>query len=568
MRLITFSFLLFFCVCAHAQRNTEEISHFSVDIYPREDASLDVRETLTVVATGDQIRRGITRALHVKPLGTDNDLAPFSYEVESVSRDGVTEPYSVRTRKGLPTIYIGDKDVRLDPGTYTYEIRYRAVNQVYAVGATDEIRWPLEGNSGSLPVRDADITIHFDRALDIIQSACYTGTFGSTAEDCEFSQDGHVVTFVATRPLQPGEGMTVSASIAQGYFSRPVPPPPPTPFERRAVLYVMVTGLSVAAAWAYSLWRKYGVDPKAPAVDYVYHPPEGLSPAAVSYLSGTGGEQQRMTASLTALAIAGLVDIREEKTEGIFGGSEYFKVMLTGRQPTPGELPAEQKGLYDGIAAAGGLTLDGEYNKAVELLTKAHRECLVGEHKTMAKDGTQFTGLLPLSGLLAVTIGLGIYFLATTGIGATAFAIGVILAAVLLVVYTVLIQQPSLAKVTLLSRIRALRKYLKLSEKKRAQLPGAPAMNEEYFRSVLPYAIALGVENNWAADLAADWAASGARAREGGALGMAPYMSAGFGSRFGSTYSKTAVNPASSASGGGFSGGGGSVGGGGGTGGW
>jgi len=545
MRLITFSFFLFFCTCVHAQRNTEEISHFSVEIWPRDDASLDVKETLTVVATGDQIKRGITRALHVKPLGTDSELAPFSYEVESVSRDGNTEPY-----------------------TYTYEVRYRAVNQVYAVGATDEIRWPLEGSSGSLPVREADITIRFDRAIDIIQSACYTGSFGSTAEDCEFSQDGNVVTFVATRPLRPGEGMTVSASIAQGYFSRPVPPPPPTPFERRAVLYVMVIGLSLAAAYAYSLWSKYGVDPKAPAVDYVYQPPAGLSAAAVSYLSSAAGQQQQVTASLTALAIGGFIDIREEKTEGFFGDSEYFVVALTSRQPGPGELPVEQRALYDGIAAEGGLTLDGKYNKAVEELTQTHQKSLTAEHKAVAKDGTQFTGLLPLAGIVAATIGLGVYFLATTGIGAAALIVGIVLAVTLLIVYAILIQQPSLEKVTLLSRIKAFRKYLKLSEKKRTTLPNAPAMSEEYFRSVLPYAIAMGIENNWAADLAGDWAASGARTDNDGSLMMAPYMVAGFGSRFGSSYSSTAVNPASSASGGGFSGGGGSVGGGGGTGGW
>ena len=107
MRLLILALCLLLGTCVRAQNASEEITHFSVEIWPRDDASLDVKETLTVVATGDQIKRGITRALHKKPLGTDSELAPFSYEVESVTRNGSPEPWFVKNRKGLPTIYIG-----------------------------------------------------------------------------------------------------------------------------------------------------------------------------------------------------------------------------------------------------------------------------------------------------------------------------------------------------------------------------------------------------------------------------------------------------------------------------
>lgn len=567
MRVLLFALLTFLCTCARAQNLTEEITLFSVDIKTRQDATLDVTETITVVATGDQIKRGITRALHLKPLGTDGNLAPFDYEIISVSRDGKKEPYQVKKRNGLPTVFIGDKDVRLDPGSYTYVLKYRAKNQVYPVGVTDEIRWPLEGSSGSLPVRDADITIRFDRDIAIIQSACYTGTFGSTAEDCEFSQDGNVVTFVATRGLEPGEGMTVSASIAQGYFNRPVPPPPPTPFERNAVLYTMLLGFGTAFSYAYFMWRNHGVDPEGPELKLEFYPPAGISPASAGYNYGYAQGYAPTTASLTALAIKGYVLIQEGTKQLLIGEREMFTVSATERSPKPGELPAEEQALYDGIQAAGTIDLDGEYNAEVLNLSSAHYAALKEANRAITKDGRQFKGALPLAVILGATLGLAFYFALQFGFGKLVLVLGVIAAVLLFGFFIYLIQQPSLAKVTLKRELKGLKNYLSLSEKKRSALPNAPEMTQEYYQSILPYAIALGIDNDWAADLAADWAATSANqaTRQHTIL---PYMVAGFGTRLSGSYASTTTHPASSGGGGGFASGGGSVGGGGGTGGW
>ena len=544
----------------------EEISHFSVDINTRQDATLEVIETITVVAKGDQIKRGITRALHRQPLGNVSDLGDFKYEVVSVSRDGSPEPYFMKKTGGLPTIYIGQEDVFLDPGTYTYEVKYRAFNQVYGLDKIDEIRWPLEGKSGSLPVRDADITIRFDRDIDIIRSACYTGAYGSTAEDCEFSQDGNIVTFVATKPLQPGEGMTVAASIAAGYFQRPEPP---TPLEQNTTLTLLLLGFGIALGYAYSNWRKYGVDPEGPPVKPEYFPPEGYSPATVDYLlMGWSGPRQ-VAASLTSLAIAGYVEIGEEERKRMFSTYDVFILRPTNKRPTADSVPPEQLALFQSLLGDGEVELGGEFQKRVEEANNAHAASLKDQHDAYLIEGNNLRKVLPLAGILGLVLLGGGVALLTTGFGALPMVIASVASLILLGVYAALIKQPSLAKVTLTNKFKGLKEYLKLSEKKRKALPNAPEMTEAYFQQVLPYAIALGIDNDWAEDLADYLAASGQQHRDGHHMVHAPYMLAGFGSRFGSSYGTSAVNPASSAGGGGgFSGGGGSVGGGGGTGGW
>ncbi len=566
MRYFLLSLLLACCFLLSAQQ--EMIEHFSVDIITRQDASLDVTETITVVVQGDQIKRGLTRALHREPLGDDTELGNFKYEVLSVKRDGVEEPFFTKRQGGLPTIYTGDKDVFLDPGTYVYEIRYRAFEQVYGLDRIDEIRWPLEGKKGSLPIKDADITIRFDRDIQIINSACYTGVTGSTAEDCEFSQDGNIVTFVTTRPLQPGEGMTVAASISAGYFQRPEPP---TPVEKNTTLAILVFGFAIALGYAYTSWQKYGVDPEGPPIKNEYFPPEGYSPASISYLLNGWVNAQQVTASLTVLATQGYVKIEEEERKKLLFTYDVFIIRPTDKVPTEGEVSAEALVLYRELLSEGEVELGGEYQKHVAKANAEHGKSLKEQHDAFLKQGLNLGKMVPLVFILLATMVGGFLSMFLTEYGGMALAIVGVSAVVLLAVYAWLIGKPSLEKVTLRNKIKGLRQYLKLSEKKRKALPNAPEMSREYFELILPYAIALGIENDWAEALTEYLSTPQGGAYGNNNLGALPlFLLPGFGSRIGHFYGKSAVNPASSGGGGGggFSGGGGSVGGGGGTGGW
>lgn len=546
----------------------EEITSFSVDINTRQDATLEVVETITVIANGDQIKRGLTRALHRKPLGNDSDLENFEYEVVGVSRDGVTEPFFVRNNGGLATIYTGQEDVFLQPGTYTYVIRYRAFNQVYGLDKIDEIRWPLGGGaSGSLPIRDADITIRFDRDISIQRSACYTGSFGSTAEDCEFSQDGNIVTFVATQPLPAGQGMTVATSISAGYFQRPEPP---SPVEKRTTLTILILGFALALGYAYTSWRKYGVDPEGPPVKPEYFPPEGYSPASADYLLSGWADPKQVTASLTALAIGGYVEIGEEERKKMFSTYDVFIIRATDKLPTMEAVPPEQLSLYESLLSEGDVELGGEYQKLVEEANKAHSDSLRNQHYAYLKKGHNLRRVIPLAVILGITLSAGLIALIFTGFGHLPMIVAAVAALILLGVYAAVIGQPSLEKVTLKNKLKGLKQYLKLSEKKRNALPNSPEMTKDYYEHILPYAIAMGIENNWADDLSAYLSSGAQQTGVSANSAVAPYLLMGFGSRIGQSYGTSVINPATSAGGGGggFSGGGGSVGGGGGTGGW
>jgi len=336
--------------------------------------------------------------------------------------------------------------------------------------------------------------------------------------------------------------------------------------QQNGSLWASIFGLLLSLYYGYTTWRKYGVDPVAPKAGLQFAPPEGLSPASVAYLNAGYPGQSQVTASITALAIALHLDIIEEERSGFLSSKEVFILRPTGVKPDAGSLPPEQQILYDQLLAIGeDIELNGEYNEQLNAVTIKHNESLSEQHNAFLKDGNNGWKILPLLGIFVLTAIVGGVFLQYSpklGLGVFVTTMTVLLIG--MGFFAWLIRQPTLEKVVLMDKIKGLNDYLRLSEKKRKQLPNVPKMDQVHFQALLPYAIALGRENNWASDLSADWADSSQQHTNR----HMPWLMTGFGTNMGTAFSGTAHHAASGGGGTSFSGGGGSVGGGGGTGGW
>ncbi|OAV43352.1 DUF2207 domain-containing protein [Lewinella sp. 4G2] len=556
-QLFTFGLLLF-TLCLSAQ--TERVTNWSAVMDVRSDGSIDVEETISVVATGDIIKRGITRAITRKPIGGDHD-GNFSYELISATRNGETiEPFE-KSSRSLTTFYLGSKEETLPPGEYTYVFNYTSADQIYFMEFIDEIRWHHIDTDGKLPVEKADITVRFTAGTNILGADCYAGREGSNDDACTVVTDRNKVTFTATRPLPAGEGMTIGVSAPKGTFARPALP---TPLQQKGTLYVVLAGLLTAIAYAYTSWNRHGRDPIGPEVTHEFYPPEGVSPASAFHLLNSHQHGSLVTASLTALAIDGYIKIEERKEDGFLGlgKKEYFALLQTDEVPTDKDVPAEQFALYQKLFQKSRIIeLDGDYNKDLYKATKAHNDSIREQHKDFIKDGANGWKILPLVGIFVVTIIAAVLFIKTAdSIGVVAFGISIPLFFIVLGLYAWLIQQPSYGKVALKNRLKGLRNYLKLSRQDRDALVDAPEMTEEYFQQLLPYAIAFGQDNDWAHNLTTDLANTGERQ-----MNAYPYYMTGFTNRMNTSFADTAHTATSGGGGGGsFSGGGGSVGGGGG----
>lgn len=567
MRFVTF--LLFVLLTSALVGQTESITDYRVTIEVQTDRSILVKEDITVHVLGEQIKRGITRAF---PKRNDN-AAPGqaenqAYDILIVTRDGAEEPYSMRSEGQNQVMYIGEKDVLLEPGTYTYHLEYTSPNQVALLEEMDEITWNAIGEENTLTTENAVVTVILPNGTTVIQSAAYTGAYGQQGTD--FTKEelfSGEVTFKTTQPLAAGSGLTVSVGFPKGVTDQPG-----LVATWGSLLATLLGGLGFLF-YGFTSWRKHGIDPPKPAVYPIFSPPNELSPAALSYLHHKMVTAKGLSASIISLAIKGYLTLNMEEKSGFFTKSKEYSIRKTDLCPpdTGSDLSSEEQRLYHSLFAnSDDVLLNGTYNAQVGAAKTAHESAISQEHRAFLWEGHNLQRLIPLVLIYLATMGAGIFLSQQVGAAELAlpFLIGFgILGFIGLFVYGYLINQPSPEKVKLQSEIEGFKLYLKMAEKDRLQLLNPPEMTVGHFEALLPYAFALGLQHNWSGKFSSILEA--AHYQPSWNNNQAYFYGNSFGSDFESSVSGTANPPSESSGGssggGGFSGGGG---GGGGVGGW
>ena len=109
-------------------------------------------ETLRVRAEGEQIRRGLLRDFPTRYVDRRGRRVVTGFEVISVLRDGRAEPHALEKLANGVRIRIGDPEVYLSPGEYTYTISYRTDRQLGFFADHDELYWNVTGNGWDFPI--------------------------------------------------------------------------------------------------------------------------------------------------------------------------------------------------------------------------------------------------------------------------------------------------------------------------------------------------------------------------------------------------------------------------------
>ena len=93
----------------------ERILSYDSRIEVRSDSSLEVTERIRVRAEGSKIRRGIFREFPTTYSRPDGTKVTVGFEVMSVRRNGMDEPYHTERRSNGVAVYVGRKDYLLPP---------------------------------------------------------------------------------------------------------------------------------------------------------------------------------------------------------------------------------------------------------------------------------------------------------------------------------------------------------------------------------------------------------------------------------------------------------------------
>lgn len=574
---------LAFLMLATATAAEERILSWRSDIAVLPDSTLEVTETLLVRAEGDQIRRGILRDFPTTYVDRRGMRVVTGFDVIEVMRDGRPEPHRTERLANGIRVRIGEPEVYLAPGEYTYAIRYRTDRQLGFFPDHDELYWNVTGNGWDFPIDSAAAVVRLPGNVpaDAIRAEAYTGPQGAQGLDWQASTDAGMASFQTTRGLGPREGFTIVASWPKGVVS--------APGTGERVRYALrdawpallaAMGLLLLVAYYIRAWVAVGRDPPGRIVVPRYDAPQGQSPASMRYLRRMAYDDRCFAAAVLSLAVQGGLTIEQEKS-GLLGRKRTY-TLHSSRPASGGAAFSEDEARLHGQLFASSTSV--ELDDKNQVLLNAVK---LGHMKQLRK---QFTpSLFRINGgwhgggvVLTLLIGGGLIWLANrAGFAPTWWfatkpgwiAIGAGVAALLTnLAFGRLLKAPTIAGRAVMDHIEGFRLYLDVAEGDELKLIDEPPLTTELFERYLPAALALEVEQHWAERFSEVFATQAAthspnwyRGDSWSTRDVARFSS-GLGSSFSSAIASASTAPGSSSGGGGggSSGGGGGGGGGGG----
>ena len=567
--LITNTFSLF--------SQSERVLSFHSDIEVDTSSTITVKESIKIYANGNVFKRGITRTIPTVSRDSSGRSVKLDYKILSVERDGRVSKYHTEKASNAITIYVGESDVFLNEGEYDYIITYSMSGQIRFFDTYDEIYWNVNGFDWSLPFGQVSSQITLPEGGNIIQNACYTGSYGSESSNCSATIiSDNSISFNANN-FRAGENLTVAVGFNKGIVNQPPPPPPPTFFQKFGAL--ILSGLiSLILLFYYGFtWLKFGIDPEKPTVFPQFEVPENMTPASVGMLDKFRYHGDLITGSILNLAVKGYLKIEEDTQDYVFGIFKSKTFFIHKVKEDAGALNDEERVLFSKLFSnTSTVTLDGKYDSKIQSAVSAFKSSLRKQHHGLIYQGFNakfwVVPILTIIAYVFLFVFLASQYFQGENDGVI-FVLFLISNIVFFLIYQYLIRKPAVEKLRLKSLIDGFKMYMSAAEEKQIAHFNPPDLTPEIFEKLLPYAVVLGAEDVWGdkfqnlIDKSLIDQSYQPTWYTGGRIANFSTFNHTLNSSLSNSLSKSATPPSSSGSGsggGGFSGGGGGGGGGGG----
>lgn len=550
------------------------ITDYRVEITVDDDGTLRARETLEVEMPS--WRHGIFRYFDVHD-GADPRGRALPRDI-TVTADGEPVPvaWSWEDGRRFRVAKIGDPVTYLTEGPHTYEIAWRIDGVLAEPGSRgDSGTW--SGNEGSEFVWDV---VPGGWAMPIEKM---TGEITLPAEplspqcaslgQCTVEADGSTLTVSASQ-LAPYTPVTVGALVdtepAPG-LRLPWPPWLDPVFGRNVLGALVVAALALLAlvlGWLLTLRTRE----RAPGFPVLFEPPAGLGPVATAYITTETLPSNAVSATLLHLAERGFVKLDHDSNNrwtvtGLKSAPEWEELDELSRKVGRSLGVATQ---HSHFAVDGSVGAGQKLSSLSTTLPREAREWAIAQGLLTRTPGVPFARLI-----------LGVAFLVAI-LCAWVQPFGIGLATLVPAAFVVggvgLMRPPATTHRTATgrdawSRAGGFRRMLATDS---AEARFDFSARKELYTSYIPYAVAFGVADRWAAKYQAEtgepapvpaWYGAG-YATGGGGWGGATLGIASFDAALDSSigaYAATQSSSGGGGGGGGFSGGGGGGGGGGGS---
>lgn len=542
----------------------EIISDYSSDITINQDGSLLIVETINY-DFGTAERHGIFRTIPYKYKARGGTFKHRLGDFKVTDQNDQEIQFDKSTSSGDIVLKIGNPNQTIS-GARVYKISYTVKRAINYFDDHDELYWNPVGTGWDVSINKASATVRAPAAISKV--VCYTGVVNSTEQNCSIAGGNTPqVIFNTTKLLNPGEGLTFVVGLPPGTLDKPT-----TTQKIKDITLdngILLLPLLVLGLMFY-LWNRYGKDPKRKnSIVAQYEAPEKMSSLYLGTLIHGKTTNKDITSEVVYLAANGFLTITRLETSKILGfkGTDYEFSKL---EKPPTGLAPQTKALLDALFP-GGVTI----NKLSDLKSDITfgKELMNIRSEVMAelvKTGYYKQNARIMAGVSVVVgfvLAVGGSFLFGNLIGFLG-VISAILSGLIVIGFSFIMPARTQKGADTAAEIAGLKEYLSVAEKDRLKFHNAPEKNPKHFEVLLPFAIALGVEQAWAGQFKGlTQAPSWYRDSTGNAFSAIAFSNSM--NSFSSSMQSAVSSVATSASGGsGFSGGGSGGGGGGGGGSW
>ena len=496
MRAIACSLLLL-ALATPAFAREWRITHFDSNINVAQDGSITVNEHIVIYFNGSF--HGIYRDIPIQypgPHGTNYEL--FLNVTGVTDGQGQKLKYDSSTQNGYRhlKIYIPNAS----DSTKTVQISYSVKNGVRWFDGYDELYWNVTGNDWPVPIDSASAIILFPaNASGNLRAQAFTGEYGSATQDATVVINGNVVRVQSNDSLQMREGLTADVAVSKGILNEPSS-------LTFALWFIRSNTIVLLPLWTlmvmFFFWWTKGRDPKADvSVAPMYEPPKDMTPAEVGALVDDSVHPRDITATLVDLAVKGYIKIEETESKTfLFSHRDYiFHSLKDPGTWTPDALEAHERVMLNHLFR-NGLTqvrlseLRNHFYVAIPTIKEDILVQLKG--KGMYSVDPESAHAYVFAGVILAAAPF--VLLQVAGWADMFNSVGLLIVAafislIIVLLFARIMTAKSLKGVRTKIEILGLQEFINRVDADRLK-----RMPPDTFEKILPFAMALGIENRWA----------------------------------------------------------------------
>jgi len=493
-----FSFsLLFLCfsslgIISHAQ---ERIIDFHSDIEVLSDATMRVHETIVIaLAEG---KRGLYRDFPTDYVDRYTIKHVVNFAIEKITLHNNTVPYEIIVLENGKRIRIGDPNRPLSGGIYTYDLFYTTNRQLGFFEKHDELYWNVTGNGWYMPIEHASARVKLPSGIasDKISVEGYAGFKREKGAAYRARIIGESkAEWNTTAPLMPAQGLTLVITWPKGHVAAPTLFTQLYYFLKDNLGFVwLLFGMLFFVLYCIYSWLRFKKEQISGTIIPLFYPPKDYGPAHVRYLSRFGYDNKAFAAEIINMAVHGFITI--ESKGNFFTGvytlhqneqsaheySPYYKKLANMLFPEEKQLVLNQRNTYI-------------VHPAVEYVTS---------HLSISLDRffNYYSLQLMAACSIAITSFAGFLFFGHQQI--ELLFLPLVFFAVSLIIFYYTLRGYTQEGRKLYEDIEGFKLFLSTAESERMKIIGTPpTRTPELYEKYLPYAVALGVEEQWSTQFA------------------------------------------------------------------